>query len=244
MPRYFIDIAYNGVAYKGYQRQRDEPSVQGTIEEKLSLLLKREVLTTGSSRTDAGVHAYQNIAHFESEDNLDVEQIVYKLNKMLPHDIVCNRIFEVEADFHARFQAKSRKYLYRLNYVKDAFSINTSYYFRFGNLDVDLMNQAVRKLFAFEEFDCFCKLHGDNKTTLCQIMEAEWKQVSPGHLEFHVRSNRFLRGMVRGIVGTSILVGRGKITVEEFASIIERKSLQDADFSPPGYGLYLTEIEY
>lgn len=244
MPRYFVDIAYNGNNYSGYQVQNDHVTVQGTLDYALSVLLKKEIKTTGSSRTDAGVHALQNVCHFDWDADIDTEQLAYKLNRILPKDIVCNKIYEVAEDQHARFSAGSRKYIYKLHYSKDAFNEGQSFYFRYGNLDVEKMNQAAKFMFDFEEYDCFCKLHGDNKTTICHIQQAEWIEVKPNYLEFHIRANRFLRGMVRATVGTLILVGRGKITVDEFKDIIASKDMSRADFSPPGHGLYLVEVEY
>jgi tRNA pseudouridine38-40 synthase len=244
MSRYFVDIAYNGTNYFGYQFQTKQVSVQETLEKALSVFLKLEIKTTGSSRTDAGVHALHNVCHFDIERELDVDQVIFKLNKILPHDIVCNDLYKVEDDKHARFTANHRKYVYKIHTKKDAFSANQSYFFKYGKLNINAINNAIKILMQYNEFDCFCKLHGDNKTTICDIMAADWKVLEDGKYEFHIQSNRFLRGMVRAIVGTLILVGREKLSLEAFKALIEDKDMSKADFSPPGHGLYLVEVAY
>jgi len=244
MPRYFVDIAYNGNNYFGYQIQNNQVSVQETLEKALSIYLKSAIKTTGSSRTDTGVHALQNICHFDFEKDIDTEDVKYKVNKILPSDIVCNKIYVVDDQKHARFSATHRRYIYKLHTVKDVFNAGQSFFYKYGALDIEAMNKAVNYLFDYKEFDCFSKLHADNKTTICSISLAKWKSSKSGFYEFEVQSNRFLRGMVRAIVGTSILVGRGKISPEDFKNIIINKDMSKADFSPPGNGLYLAEVAY
>ena len=242
--RYFIFLQYDGTAYHGWQSQPDAVSVQQTIEEKLSLLLRRELFIVGAGRTDAGVHARLMAAHFEY-DEMDQEKLntlAFKLNGLLPPDIAILRIVPVKEDAHARFSAVSRTYKYYITTQKSSFDryFSTRIYF---DLDVDKMNEACKKLFDYSDFTSFAKLHTDVKTHICKIMQAHWEKDGQ-HYVFTIQADRFLRNMVRAIVGTMMQVGKGKISVEEFCKIIERQNRCQAGDSVPAQALFLEDVEY
>ena len=241
--RYFIEFSYNGSAYFGYQIQPNEISVQEELEKALSTILREPIKTTGAGRTDTGVHAKKMFAHFETKQKLD-ENLVYKLNSFLSENISIKHIFEVADDMHARFSATFRTYEYYISLEKDPFSKDASWqYWRQKPLNIDLMNEACKILFEYEDFTSFAKLHTDNKTNICKIYKAEWELLG-NQLKFTISADRFLRNMVRAIVGTMINIGLGKITLEDFKKIIESKDRAKAGFSVPAHGLYLTKIEY
>ena len=241
--RYFIYLQYDGTSYHGWQTQPNCVTVQETIEQKLSLLLRRELFIVGAGRTDTGVHARLMVAHFEIDREVDCEQLTFKLNGLLPPDIAILRIVPVTSDAHARFSALSRTYRYYITPRKSPFDhLYTMRTYR--TLDVELMNEAASHLFDYIDFTSFAKLHTDVKTNNCRIMEAKWKAREDGTLMFEITADRFLRNMVRAIVGTMVDVGRGKLTIDEFCKIIEKKDRCAAGQSVPGNALFLANITY
>ena len=241
--RYFIELQYDGAAYFGWQRQPDADTVQGTIEQKLSMLLRVPTEIVGAGRTDTGVNASFYTAHFDSATSVDCAQLTYKLNKVLPHDIAIRRIYEVEATKHARFDARQREYTYFLTTHKAPFRRFSAWYFAV-NLDVEKMNEAARLLLEYEDFTSFAKLNSNNKTNICHISHAEWSVEADGTLRFTIRADRFLRNMVRAIVGTLVDVGRGRYTVEEFDDIIRSRDLSRSSAGAPACGLFLSDVQY
>ena len=242
--RYFIECAYRGTKYSGWQIQINALAVQEVIEKALTILVKREIFLTGSSRTDAGVHAYQQFAHFEMEEEiLNCENLVYRLNKMIPLDISVQKIFKVADDYHSRFEALSRKYEYRISRKKNPFHRGLSYEFN-GNLNINLMNDACQILFRYIDYQCFSKINTDVLTFNCTILEAYWKENDDDLLVFHIKANRFLRGMVRAIVGTLLEIGMGKLSVSDFEEIILSKDRKKAGRAVPAEGLFLMEVNY
>ena len=244
--RYFIELAYKGTNYHGWQAQPDSTSVQETINKAISTLLKTTIELTGAGRTDTGVHAKQMYAHFDVPEKFDTEidipQLIYKLNSFLPKDIVIFDIIKVADAAHARFDATKRTYEYHIHTMKDIFENDRSYQFHL-NLDIEKMNRACEILFKHNDFECFSKVNTDVSTFNCVIFEANWKQ--DGYkIVFTITADRFLRNMVRAIVGTMINIGTGKITLADFEKIIESKDRAQAGFSVPAHGLYLTKIEY
>jgi tRNA pseudouridine38-40 synthase len=240
--RYFIKLAYNGSRYHGWQYQPNASSVQETINKAISTLLNSEISIMGAGRTDTGVHAKIMYAHFDFEPPFNKTSLVHKLNSFLPKDIVIYDIIFVEEAAHARFDALKRTYTYQINTFKDPFLQEQSWYFH-QELDIDLMNEAAILLFNHIDFQCFSKVNTDVGTFDCTIFEANWKQ-NNNRLVFTISANRFLRNMVRSIVGTLVNVGLHKITLDDFNSIIVDKNRDKAGFSVPAHGLYLTEIEY
>lgn len=241
--RYFIHLAYNGEQYHGWQYQPNGISVQEAIERALGLILKEKIAIVGAGRTDAGVHARCMYAHFSTAEKIDGEQLTERLNKYLPQDIVIYSIKEVGKDMHARFSAKSRLYRYYVTTEKDPF--NGQYRMKVNaNLDFETMNKACQILFKYTDFTSFSKLHTDVKTNNCHIMEAHWDQTSDIHWVFTIKADRFLRNMVRAIVGTLLEVGKGKMTLERFAEIIEKKDRCFAGTSAPAKALFLEEVNY
>ena len=241
--RYFIYLQYDGTCYHGWQTQPNCVTVQETIEQKLSLLLRRELFIVGAGRTDTGVHARLMVAHFDNESEVDCEQLAFKLNGLLPADIAILRIVPVRPDAHARFSALSRTYRYYVTPCKSPF--NHLYTMRtYRNLDIERMNEAAGHLFDYIDFTSFAKLHTDVKTNNCRIMHARWEQTADGGLVFCIQADRFLRNMVRAIVGTLMDVGRGRLTVEQFCQTIEKKDRCSAGDSVPASGLFLEDVEY
>jgi len=240
--RYFIQISYNGTNYHGWQQQPNASSVQETLNKALSTVLNRTIDCMGAGRTDTGVHATQMYAHFDCDELQNTTSIIHKLNSFLPQDIVVHDLIQVHDDAHARFDATKRTYEYHIHSFKNAFLQNKSWYFH-QKLNVNLMNEACKILFNHTDFQCFSKVHTDVNTFDCKIYEAFWKEEN-ANLIFTISADRFLRNMVRAIVGTMINVGLEKITLEEFQTIIESKDRNKAGFSVPAHGLYLTEIEY
>ncbi|MFD2890498.1 tRNA pseudouridine(38-40) synthase TruA [Flavobacterium chuncheonense] len=240
--RYFIEFAYNGKNYFGFQVQPDAISVQETLDKALSLLFKAQIEIVGAGRTDSGVHAKQMYAHFDFDGEIDTSIWVKKLNSYLPKDIVIYNIFTVADDAHARFDASSRTYEYYIHTFKDAFINDNSWYFHKA-LDIEKMNEACKVLFEYHDFECFSKVHTDVKTFNCKITEAKWEQ-NGNQLKFTIAADRFLRNMVRAIVGTMVNVGLGKVSIDDFRKIIESKNRSAAGFSVPAQGLYLVKVEY
>lgn len=223
--------------------QKDSNSVQDELCKALSVLLKSEITVTGAGRTDAGVHAKDFYAHFDSEkNNLNENNFVFRLNKLLPRDIAVKKIYKVKPDAHARFDAVSRTYVYRIMKNKNPFYINSAYYY-YGDLNIDMMNKASEILFKYSDFTSFSKVKTQTKTNNCKIMKAEWEQKEDLIL-FTIKANRFLRNMVRAIVGTMMEVGRDKISLKDFRNIIESKNRSNAGYSVPAKGLFLINVEY
>jgi len=240
--RYFIEFAYNGKNYCGWQYQPHSPSVQETLNKAFSLLLRKEIDVTGAGRTDTGVHATQMFAHFDHEEIINPDTLVQKMNSFLPKDIVVYRFIPLHEEAHARFDATRRTYEYHIHTFKDAFVHEGSWY-NFHHLDMEKMNEAAKVLFDYTDFKCFSKTHTDVKTFNCKIMQAEWEQHGT-RLVFTVSADRFLRNMVRAIVGTLVNVGVGKISTDDVRAIIESRDRNRAGFSVPAHGLYLTKVVY
>lgn len=241
MNRYFMYLAYNGTNYCGWQIQPNGLSIQEVIEKSLATLLRVPTPIVGAGRTDAGVHARQMMAHFEAEVP-DIALLTNKLNRILPNDIVIYKIVRVKEDAHARFDATSRLYRYYLTTQKDPFMYPYKYKVH-GNIDVEMMNKCSQVLFEYIDFTSFSKLHTDVKTNDCKITCAQWKQEGQDYI-FTIQANRFLRNMVRAIVGTLLEAGRGKLDEAGMRRIIEAKDRNVAGFSVPGNALFLEEIDY
>ena len=241
--RYFVWFSYDGTAYHGWQIQPNGNSVQAELQRALSTLLREEISVTGAGRTDAGVHARQMVAHFDFSVAIDLEQLAYKLNRILPCDIAVDRVELVDDDMHARFSATSRTYHYYIHTKKDPFRrpFSTELHYE---LDFDKMNEAGRILMTYDDFGAFCKSHSDVKTTLCHVTKAEWVQTSATSWYFEITANRFLRNMVRAVVGTLIDVGRGRLTLGDFRKVIEGKRRTAAGESMPANALFLENIRY
>lgn len=240
--RYFIEFAYNGKNYFGFQVQPNAISIQETLDKALSLLLKENIEIVGAGRTDSGVHAKKMYAHFDYEGEIDSVYWTKKINSYLPEDIVIYQFINVSNEAHARFDATSRTYEYYIHTFKDAFQNEGSWYY-YNNLNLAKMNKACELLFQYNDFECFSKVHTDVHTFNCKITNAFWEQKG-NQLIFTITADRFLRNMVRAIVGTMINIGIGKITVEDFQKVIESKNRKEAGFSVPAHGLYLVNVEY
>lgn len=245
MARYFIKLSFKGSRYQGWQSQPGKDTVQGELCNALHLILKENICLVGAGRTDSGVHALNYIAHFDSEylQNINTNNLVNKLNRFLNEDIVIHEIKCVENEAHARFDAISRTYHYLISASKNPFLKDFSLYHP-QVLDIDAMNAACRILLKYKDFASFSKLHGNNKTTLCDLREAEWRQINPDLLVFRITADRFLRNMVRAITGTLIKIGAHKIPVQAMEEIIQKKDRGAAGSSVSGKGLFLTDIRY
>jgi tRNA pseudouridine38-40 synthase len=250
--RYFLEFAYKGTNYHGWQYQPNATSVQETLTKALTTLFKKEIDLVGAGRTDTGVHAKQMFAHFDLEESINIPFYIHKLNSFLPKDIAVLNIHLVHNDAHARFDARKRTYEYHIHTKKDAFESDDSWHYQ-SELDVAKMNDACRILFNHIDFECFSKVHTDVNTFNCRIYEAHWtrgkvEQVADkqdnDRLVFTISADRFLRNMVRAIVGTMVNIGLEKIAVEDLTKIIESKDRNKAGFSVPAHGLYLTKVEY
>jgi tRNA pseudouridine38-40 synthase len=244
MSRYFIEISYLGTNYHGWQLQPNATTVQSVLEDSLKQLTGSSVKTSGAGRTDTGVHARHFTAHFESNHPIfdTGSHCVYKLNCILPADISVMDLYPVKPEAHARFSALSRTYEYRISKYKDPFDTTLSWYFS-RPLDIPAMNQAARKLMEYSDFTSFSKLHSDVKTNNCHIMEATWWDEA-GKIIFTIKADRFLRNMVRAVVGTMIEIGQKNIDIHGFTDIIAGKDRSLAGFSVPAHGLYLVDITY
>jgi tRNA pseudouridine38-40 synthase len=242
--RYFIFISYKGTVYHGWQIQSNSVTVQKILDEALSTILNEKIATTGAGRTDTGVHALFFCAHFESNNNelSTSKRLIFRLNRFLPKDISVSKISKVLPDAHARFSAVSRTYRYYISTVKDPFNEESSWFMQ-GEIDINLMNKACELLLKHSDFTSFSKLHSDVRTNLCTIFSADWIK-GDNRLIFTIRADRFLRNMVRAIVGSMIEVGRGKINLKEFEGIILAKDRCSAGKSAPAKGLFLEQIEY
>lgn len=240
--RYFFTIAYRGTKYHGWQKQPNASTIQQKVEEVFSAILNQNIDITGSGRTDSGVHATRQVFHVDLPIEVHSGQLLFKANKMLPADVALVDVKAVKDEVHARFDALSRSYQYKIINQKDAFSADQAYYFIKG-LDIQKMNEAAALLFDFKDFESFSKVKTDVFTFNCEIFEAEWKQEG-AMLVFYISANRFLRGMVRAIVGTLMEVGQHRISSEDFKHIIAEKKRTSAGRSVPAHGLYLTEVRY
>ena len=251
--RYFIQLSYDGTGYHGWQVQPNGVSVQEVLQKALSTLLRQPTEVTGAGRTDAGVHASMMVAHFDwpaahegegcEEAPLDCTQLTYKLNRLLPPDVAVQAVRPVGPEMHARFSATRRTYHYYIHTRKDPFLRGYSWQVNVP-LDFALMNEAAQVLLEYSDFTSFSKTGTDVKTNICQLTEARWEQLKPGEWRFTVSANRFLRNMVRAIVGTLVEVGRHRMTISKMRHAIEAKDRQRAGESVPGHALYLTNIEY
>lgn len=241
--RYFITFSYDGTAYHGWQIQPHSVSVQEEIQKALSTLLRRPMEVVGAGRTDTGVHARKMFAHFDSEYELECPQLVYKLNKLLPRDIAVQQVERVADDMHARFSAKSRTYHYYVHLDKNPFLRSYSWQV-YGTPDFELMNRAAAVLMEYTDFTSFSKVNTDTKTNDCTITEAHWDRVADGQWRFTITANRFLRNMVRAIVGTLMEVGRGRMTIEQLRNVVDAKDRCRAGDSVPGNALFLVDVKY
>lgn len=238
-----MKLAYNGQNYHGWQIQDNAHTIQAEITSKLSTILGVNVPLTGCGRTDTGVHAREFYAHFDIKNSLNESvNLVHKLNSFLPYDIVIKDISQVSNDFNARFDAKSRTYSYYITTIKNPFKENTTYYYN-GRLNLDEMNKASAFLLKHTDFTSFSKLHTQTATNNCKIYFANFERVGD-EIIFTIKADRFLRNMVRAIVGTLLEVGKGKLMASDVNSIIEAKSRQQAGFSVPAKGLFLEKVEY
>ena len=241
--RYFIEFSYKGTAYNGWQKQKNSLGVQQVLEEAVSKILRENIEITGSSRTDAGVHAEQQFAHFDYRaDIADLERFAYSLNGMIPYDIAIRRVIPVHHESNSRFAATHRRYEYRITRYKNPFLINESYLLR-ADLDIERMNEAAGLLLTHNDFESFSKIHTSVNNFRCTITEAIWFEQAD-LLIFKVQANRFLRGMVRALVGTLLNVGSGKISVQDFETIILSKNRKNAGAQAPAEGLFLVEVGY
>jgi tRNA pseudouridine38-40 synthase len=243
--RYFVELAYNGAPFCGWQIQDNAVTVQSTLEEAFSRIMREPVALTGAGRTDTGVHAKKYVAHFDTSQFLnenDCRELCRKLNSYLREFIVIYKIYQVQNDLHARFSAVSRTYQYVISLEKNPFSVDFSYELH-GDLDINRMNEACKILHKYTDFSCFSKAHTQTKTNLCTIQKAIWKR-EKNTLVFTIQANRFLRNMVRAIVGTMIEIGQHKISLDDFRQIIENKNRSEAGLSVPAKGLFLIDVLY
>lgn len=243
MQRYFIELAYKGTNYHGWQKQPNASSVQECIEKGISQILGQKIAIVGAGRTDTGVHASQYFAHFDTIEINDLPDFSYRLNAILPDEIVIFNTFRVKKDAHARFDAISREYTYFINLGNNPFNLETTWQFKNKTPDLDLMNKAAAILLKHEDFKAFSKSNTDVNNYLCDMQFAEWALID-NKLIFKIRANRFLRNMVRAIVGTLLEVGEGKIALYDFEQIILSRDRSKAGFSVPAKGLFLSSVDY
>ena len=243
MFRYFIYLSFDGTNYHGWQIQPNGASVQETLMKALSTFLRREIEVVGAGRTDAGVHARLMVAHFDFDTELDGEVVTDKLNRLLPPDIAVYGVRRVKPEAHARFDATSRTYKYYIHTRKDPFRRGYSWRI-FQPLDFERMNEAAQTLFDYTDFTSFSKLHTDVKTNNCRIMLARWEQTGDGEWVFTIRADRFLRNMVRSLVGTLVDVGRGRYSPQQFREIVESRDLSRSSGGAPAQGLFLSDVVY
>ncbi|MFO7656599.1 MAG: tRNA pseudouridine(38-40) synthase TruA [Bacteroidales bacterium] len=244
MMRYFIELSFKGTRFHGWQVQPNALSVQETLNNALSVICKEKTETVGAGRTDAGVHASFYVAHFDLSHEIATlnKSVIKSLNAILPKDISVTDCYRVKPDAHARFSALERTYRYTVLTEKDPFYNEYGWYCK-QKPDIDLMNKAANLLFNYNDFKCFSKLHSNNKTDICRITAAKWEE-TPGKLVFSITADRFLRNMVRAIVGTMIDIGRGKTNLNDFDMILKSKNRSSAGASAPACGLFLTNIRY
>ena len=241
--RYFIELSFKGTNYFGWQIQPDAPTVQEKLNSSLSLLLREKIEIVGAGRTDSGVHAKLMIAHFDSDRVESLDNLKHRLNSLLPDDISVYRIYEVQSDAHARFDAESRSYIYKIFLGRDPFELETTWQIHNKDFDIDLMNEACKVLLKYKDFKAFSKSKTDVKTYECVIFDAEWV-LDNNQLNFNISANRFLRNMVRAIVGTMLEIGQGDLSIADFESVILSRNRSNAGKSVPARGLYLNNIKY
>ena len=241
MERYFLEVSYMGTAYAGFQIQQNARTVQSEIEKALEIFFRRKIDLTGASRTDAGVHAFQNYFHFDDQGDINLSS-VYNLNALLPADISIKGLTKVKPDSHSRFDATSREYKYFIYKDKNPFLQDRAYYYPYP-LDLGLLNEAAALLLQERDFSSFSKRRTQVKTYLCDLQCSQWTEEN-GTIIYYVKSNRFLRGMVRGLVGTMLQVGRGKLGLKELKQIIDSRDASNADFAVPPQGLFLVRVNY
>jgi tRNA pseudouridine38-40 synthase len=241
MPRYFLEVSYKGTAYSGFQSQQNANTVQAEVEKAFEIIQKENILMTGSSRTDTGVHALQNFLHFDYAGEIN-PHFVYKLNAILPDDIVIKALKPVSENAHCRFDAISRQYNYHIYRYKDPFIKDQAFFFPY-KLDIEKLQQAAAVLKEYTDFTSFSKRNTQVKTFQCQVIESNWL-LRDNCLVYNVKANRFLRGMVRALTATMLRVGRGKISIEEFRAIIDAKDCTKASFAVPAHGLFLMQVGY
>lgn len=240
--RYFVELSYRGTAYHGWQNQPNAISVQEVLEKAFGTLLGRELSLVGAGRTDTGVHARLMVAHFDFDEEIDEIELCYRLNAFLPEDISIGKIFRVRDDAHARFSAELREYNYFVHQEKDPFLSGYSHFFK-PKLDLELMNSAAESLLSHRNFKCFSRSNTDVKTYNCDVKTAKW--IQEGYrLTFTISADRFLRNMVRAVVGTLLDVGLKKMSLTEFMEVLQSEDRSQAGASVPAHGLYLTGIEY
>ena len=254
--RYSVKLSYSGAAFCGWQRQPDAPSVQRALEEAISTLTGAPVSVTGAGRTDTAVNAIGYVASFEAREGLDTPDFCYKLNAILPAEICVHEVAVQDDEFNARFSARRREYCYFLHRRKDPFIASYSYLYGYPNLDFDAMNRAAEALLGTHDFSCFEKSGSDNKTSVCTVFEAGWHPYTPTHAAlmgpeaaggywyFRIAADRFLRNMVRAVVGTLLEVGRGKRSADSIAALIDGGTRSDSGESVPGHALFLSRIDY
>lgn len=240
--RYFMELAYKGTGFHGWQIQSNANTVQEELNNALSLILRQPIETMGSGRTDTGVHARQQYLHFDTAEVLDRKDLLKRLNSILPKDIAVYNLREVYPDAHARFSATARSYSYYISLRKNPFEEGLSWQC-FSKLNVHEMNEASKILLTYRDFECFSRVKTAVKSFECEIKEAFWEQKEQ-HLIFHIMANRFLRGMVRSIVGTLVQVGEGRLDLKGFRDVIESKNRGRAGISAPSHGLYLCSVAY
>ena len=241
MTRYFIEVCYDGADFGGFQIQNNHPTIQGELENAMQILFRQSIPLTGASRTDAGVHALQNFLHFDTELAITSKHI-YNLNAILPNSIVIRNIYSVPSEAHSRFDAIKRSKIYKIHTQKSPFWEGRSWYYSFP-VSITALQEAATALLDYTHFESFSKKNTSVNTFDCSITKALWVQEG-SLITFHIDSNRFLRGMIRGLVGTMLQVGRGQISLEDFHTIIRSNNEQNVDFSTPAHGLYLSEIKY
>lgn len=243
--RYFLQISYKGTQYHGWQVQQNAKSIQAIINDTLSQILGEEIRVTGSGRTDTGVHAVQQYAHFDTTQKLNPDEHMYRFNALLPHDISIQAVLPVADNAHSRFDAQQRTYQYHIHQQKNPFLYGYSYYFR-PELDLERMNLAAAQLASSNErdYECFSKSRSSQQNYFCTIEMAEWQKKDNSRLVFHISANRFLRNMVRAIVGTMLDIGMHKISLEDFENILQSKDRKKAGRSVPAEGLYLSQVNY
>lgn len=241
MPRYFLEVAYVGTNYSGFQIQQNAVTIQQKIEEALTIFFKQTIPLTGSSRTDAGVHAKQNFFHFDFRENIN-SKVLYNINSILPNDIAVKNIFNVPPEAHCRFNAISRTYNYYIYKNKNPFLNNRAWYYPYP-INIQLLNEAATTILTYNNFEAFSKQNTQVNNFICNIQQSFWQQESET-LMYHIQANRFLRGMVRALVATMLMVGRNQITIHQFKEIIESQNASNTNFSSPAHGLYLEKVEY
>lgn len=241
--RYFITLGYDGTPFHGWQIQPNGISVQEVLQKGLSTILRKQIDVVGAGRTDTGVHARTMVAHFDFDEELDCAQTAYRLNRIMPPTIAISKVERVADDMHARFSATSRTYHYYVHARRDPFLRHFSWRTPY-ELDFDLMNEAARILMEYEDFGAFCKSNSDTKTTICHVTAAQWHRTGEYTWYFEITANRFLRNMVRAIVGTLVEVGRKRITLEQFRQVIEQGQRTKAGESMPGHALFLEKVDY